>query len=154
MEMIQNRDIIKPNLKYPKDFINKIICGDCLDLIKLIPNNSINAIITDPPYGLNKNGIRNDADLSLFYNIMPECDRVLKNNSFFITFFSTKFLPQLFKNNPFDYFWQIVLYCPEGRVKSPIGYTKYMSCFIFKKGSPKIIRWNKDIFVDTPRKNG
>ena len=152
MEMIQNRDIIKPNLKYPKDFINKIICGDCLDLIKLIPNNSINAIITDPPYGLNKNGIRNDADLSLFYNIMPECYRVLKDNSFFITFFSTKFLPQLFKNNPFDYFWQIVLYCPEGRVKSPIGYTKYMSCFIFKKGSPKIIRWNKDIFVDTPGK--
>ena len=141
---------ILPN--YPKDFINKIICGDCLELIRLIPDNSIDVVLTDPPYGLNKNGIRNDANLSLFYNIMPECYRILKNNSFFITFFSTKFLPQLFKNNPFDYFWQIVLYCPEGRVKSPIGYTKYMSCFIFKKGKPKIIRWNKDIFIDTPGK--
>lgn len=137
---------------YPKDLINKIIYGNCLELIKLIPNNSIDIIFTDPPYGLNKNGVRNDSDLSLFYNVMPECDRVLKNNSFFITFFSTKFLPQLFKNNPFDYFWQIVLYCPEGRVKSPIGYTKYMSCFIFKKGKPKIIHWNKDIFIDTPGK--
>jgi len=140
------------NLNYPEDFINKIIHGDCLELIKLIPNNSIEAIITDPPYGLNKNGVRGDTDLSLFYDIMPECYRVLKDNSFFITFFSTKFLPQLFKNNPFSYFWQIVLYCPEGRVKSPIGYTKYMSCFIFKKGKPKIIRWNKDIFIDTPGK--
>ncbi len=140
------------SLNYPEDFINKIICGDCLELIKLIPDNSIDIVLTDPPYGLNKNGVRNDADLSLFNNIMPECNRVLKNNSFFITFFSTKFLPQLFKNNPFDYFWQIILYCPEGRVKSPIGYTKYMSCFIFKKGEPKIIHWNKDIFIDTPGK--
>jgi len=31
------------------------------------------------------------------------------------------------------YFWQVVLYCPEGRVKSPIGYTKYMSIFISEK---------------------
>jgi len=83
---------------------------------------------------------------------MPECDRVLKNNSFFITFFSTKFLPQLFKNNPFDYFWQIILYCPTSGVNSPIGFTKYMSCFVFKKGNPKILHRNKDIFVDTPGK--
>lgn len=139
-------------LKYPDDFINKIICGDCSELIKLIPPGSIDAILTDPPYGLNKNGIRNDADLCLFYSLLPECNRVLKDNSFFMTFFSTKFLPELFKNNPFSYFWQIVLYCPEGRVKSPIGFTKYMSCFIFKKGNPKIIQWNKDIFKDTPGK--
>jgi site-specific DNA-methyltransferase (adenine-specific) len=143
-------EIIQPNLKYPEDFINKIICGDCLELIKSIPDNSIDAIITDPPYGLNKFGIRNDVDLSLFYKVMPASDRVLKNNSFFVTFFSTKFLPQLFKDNPFKYFWQIVLYCPEGRVKSPIGYTKYMSCFIFKKGNPEMIHWDKDIFIDTP----
>jgi site-specific DNA-methyltransferase (adenine-specific) len=150
--MMLNTNKSEGNLKYPEDFVNKIICGDCLQLIKSIPNNSIDAVVTDPPYGLNKNGVRNDADLSLFYNIMPECDRILKDDSFFITFFSTKCLPQLFKNNKFNYFWQIVLYCPEGRVRSPIGYTKYMSCFIFKKGKPKIIRWNKDIFIDTPGK--
>lgn len=152
MEMILRTNKFNGNLKYPEDFVNKIICGDCLELIKSIPNNSIDAVVTDPPYGLNKNGVRNDSDLSLFYNIMPECDRILKDDSFFITFFSTKFLPQLFKNNKFNYFWQIVLYCPEGRVKSPIGYTKFMSCFIFKKGNPKTIRWNKDIFIDTPGK--
>ena len=77
---------------------------------------------------------------------------VLKKDSFFITFFSTKFLPELFKNNPFGYFWQFVLYCSEGRVKSPIDYTKYMSCFVFKKNNPKIVHQGKDIFVDTPGK--
>jgi len=150
--LISDNSKIIENLIYPEDFVNKIICGDCIELIKLIPNESINAIITDPPYGLSKTGIRNDADLTLFYNILPECNRVLKENSFFITFFSTKFLPRLFENNPFHYFWQIVLYCPEGRVRSPIGFTKFMSCFVFKKGNPKIVRWNKDIFVDTPGK--
>ncbi len=150
MKMVKNREIIYSDLKYPEDFIDKIICGDCLDLIKLIPNNSIDIVLTDPPYGLKKEVISGDADLNLFYKILSECDRVLKDNSFFITFFSTKFLPCLFVNNPFNYFWQIVLYCPEGRVRSPIGYTKFMSCFIFKKGEPKIICWNKDIFVDTP----
>jgi DNA modification methylase len=138
--------------QYPKDLINEIICGDCLKLIKIIPDKEIDCIITDPPYGLNKNGIKNDKDLSLFYAVLPDCHRVLKNDSFFITFFSTKYLPDLFKNNPFNYFWQFVLYCPEGSVRSPIGFTKYMSCFVFKKGSPKLVKWKTDIFKDTPGK--
>lgn len=138
--------------QYPKDFINEIICGDCFELIKLIPDKEINCIVTDPPYGLNTKGITNDTDLSIFYNLLPECYRVLKEDSFFITFFSTKFLPKIFENNPFTYFWQFILYCPEGSVKSPIGFTKYMSCFIFKKGNPKLIKWKTDIFRDTPGK--
>ena len=72
--------------KYPDDFINKIICGDCLELIKSIPDKKIDCVITDPPYGLNKNGIKNDKDLSLFYNILPDCYRVLKDDSYFRLF--------------------------------------------------------------------
>lgn len=139
-------------LSFPNDFINKIICGDCLNLIKRIPDESVDIILTDPPYGLNKKGIKNDVDLSVFYKCLPECCRVLKKNSWFVTFFSTKFLPMIFKNNPFSYFWQIILYCPEGMVKSPIGITKFMSCFVFKKGNPKITQKNRDIFIDTPGK--
>jgi DNA modification methylase len=138
--------------RYPEDFIDKITCGDCFDFIKYIPDNKIDCIITDPPYGLNTKGVRNDTDLTIFYKILPECHRVLKKDSFFITFFSTKFLPKLFENNPFVYFWQFILYCPEGSVKSPIGFTKYMSCFVFKKGNPRLIKWKTDIFRDTPGK--
>jgi len=39
-------------MKYPDDFINKIIQGDCLEIMKEIPDNSIDTIITDPPYAL------------------------------------------------------------------------------------------------------
>jgi len=138
--------------KIGKFELNNIYCIDCLDGLRGLPDQSVDCIITDPPYGLNKKGIHNDADLSLFYSTLPECYRVLKENSFFITFFSTKYLPKLFENNPFKYVWQIILYCPNGGVNSPVGFTKYMSCFVFKRGNPKIIKYNKDIFQDTPGK--
>ena len=130
--------------------LNKIYCMDCLEGLKQLPDKSVDLVLTDPPYGLNKKGIENDESLKQFYNILPECYRVLKNDSFFITFFSTKYIPELFKNNPFTYYWQIILYCPNGSVGSTIGFTKFMSVFIFKKGNPKIKKQNKDIFVDTP----
>jgi len=33
--------------------INKIICGDCLEVMKEWPNDCIDLVVTDPPYGLN-----------------------------------------------------------------------------------------------------
>lgn len=132
--------------------MDTIICGDCLELIKNIPDKTIDCIITDPPYGLNKKGIKNDENLKLFYDILPECYRVLKDDSFFATFFSIKYLPSLFENNPFTYFWQFILYCPNSSVRSPIGFTKYMSCYVFRKGFPRLTRWKTDIFKDTPGK--
>jgi site-specific DNA-methyltransferase (adenine-specific) len=33
--------------------INKIYCMDCLEGLKLIEDNKIDLIITDPPYGIN-----------------------------------------------------------------------------------------------------
>ena len=133
-----------------EEMINKIICGDARYLIKEIPDESIDCIITDPPYGLDSIGIKNDGDLSLFYALLPEFYRVLKRDAFFLTFFSTKYLPLVFQNNPFTYFWQIILYCPHGAVSSPIGFTKFMSCIVFRKNFPKIVKRNKDIFEDTP----
>jgi len=31
--------------------MNKIVCCDCLEGLKKIPDNSVNLVITDPPYG-------------------------------------------------------------------------------------------------------
>lgn len=132
------------------NILNTIQNVDCFDGFKMLPDKSIDLILTDPPYGLNKTGIRNDNDLSVFYASLLESHRVLKDDSFYITFFSTKFLPEIFKNNPFTYYWNFILHCPNGRVSSTIGFTKYMSCMVFKKGNAKIIRKGKDIFMDTP----
>jgi len=39
-------------MKYPDDFINKVVCGDCIEIMKDIPDNSVDTVITDPPYAL------------------------------------------------------------------------------------------------------
>ena len=39
-------------MKYPEDYINKVLCGDCLDLMKGIPDKSVDLVLTDPPYGI------------------------------------------------------------------------------------------------------
>ncbi|MCX6811629.1 MAG: site-specific DNA-methyltransferase [Candidatus Berkelbacteria bacterium] len=39
-------------LNFPKDFLNKIICGDCLEVMKQMPDGSIDLVVTSPPYNL------------------------------------------------------------------------------------------------------
>jgi len=49
-------------LEYPNDFINRIVCGDTLEMMKKIPTGSIALIITSPPYNLKNstgNGMKN-----------------------------------------------------------------------------------------------
>lgn len=40
------------NCTYPKDFINKIICGDCIEVIQQMPEGSVDLVVTSPPYNL------------------------------------------------------------------------------------------------------
>ena len=39
-------------MKFPQDFINKNICGDVLQVMKSIPDHSIDLVVTSPPYNL------------------------------------------------------------------------------------------------------
>jgi len=34
--------------------VDCVICGDCLEVLRGFPDNSIDAVVTDPPYGLNE----------------------------------------------------------------------------------------------------
>ena len=35
-----------------KDIINKVHCADCLGFMKTLPDNSVDLVLTDPPYGI------------------------------------------------------------------------------------------------------
>lgn len=39
-------------MKFPDDYINKIICGDCLEIMKQMPDKCIDLVVTSPPYNL------------------------------------------------------------------------------------------------------
>ena len=69
-------------MKYPEDFINKVICADCLDVMKDIPDKSIDLCLTDFPYGVNyEYDIWKDTPenlTKLINKAMPEILRVSK----------------------------------------------------------------------------
>lgn len=71
--------------------LNKIYCWDCLDVIKSIDDNSIDSIVTDPPYELwfmgkswDSTGIANNVEL------WRECLRVLKPWGHLLSFSGTR----------------------------------------------------------------
>ena len=39
-------------LNFPEDFIDKFICGDAMDVMKQIPDGSVDLVVTSPPYNL------------------------------------------------------------------------------------------------------
>jgi len=54
-----------------------IICGEALEELKKIDSNSIDSIITDPPYGLSFMGKKWDYDVPSV-ELWKECLRILK----------------------------------------------------------------------------
>jgi site-specific DNA-methyltransferase (adenine-specific) len=59
--------------------------GDCLEVLKTIPDNSIDAVVTDPPYGLSFMGKKWDYDVPSV-EIWTECLRVLKPGGHLLSF--------------------------------------------------------------------
>jgi len=71
---------------------------DCLKVLPTIPENSINLIITSPPYniGINYNNYKDKRDdyVDWLINVLDECCRVLKDNGhLFINLSSGKINP-------------------------------------------------------------
>lgn len=50
-----------------ENYINKVIQGDCLEVMKQMPDNSVDLIVTDPPYNLDYTG-RSKGKFSKFDN--------------------------------------------------------------------------------------
>ncbi len=63
--------------------------GNCLDKLKLLSNNSVDSIVTDPPYGLSFMGKKWDYDVPST-EIWQECLRVLKPGGHLLSFFGTR----------------------------------------------------------------
>ena len=67
--------------------LNQIICGDCLEVLKNIPSQSINFVITSPPYYKQRDygkGIGNEENVKEYienlYKVFHECVRVVRSD--------------------------------------------------------------------------
>lgn len=66
-----------------------LMLGDCLKKLTELPDNSVDSIVTDPPYGLSFMGKAWDYDVP-GQNIWEECLRVLKPGGHLLAFFGTR----------------------------------------------------------------
>lgn len=124
-----------------------LINGDCLEVMKDIPDGSIDMILTDPPYGTMK-GARLDGwensktDWDEIINtskMLNECNRVLRTNGALVLFAQEPYTSHLITNQhgnlPFsyrmtwlkDHFANSLI-----AKKAPVNYTEDV-CVFFKK---------------------
>jgi len=85
----------------------KLLQGDCLDLMKDIPDGSIDAIITDPPYGTT--ACKWDSVIP-FDLMWEQLNRIIKPNGAIVLFGSEPFSSALrmsnIKNYKYDWIWE------------------------------------------------
>ena len=67
----------------------KLHLGNCLDHLEFMPDNSVDSIVTDPPYGLSFMGKKWDYDVPVV-EIWAECLRVLKPGGHLLAFAGTR----------------------------------------------------------------
>jgi len=67
----------------------KLIQGDCLEVMKTLPDNSVDACVTDPPYGLKFMGKKWDYKVPSVA-VWSEVLRVLKPGAFLLSFGGTR----------------------------------------------------------------
>ncbi len=85
----------------------QLLHGDCLELMKSIPDKSIDAIITDPPYGTT--ACKWDSVIP-FDLMWEQLNRIIKDNGAIVLFGSEPFSSALrmsnIKNYKYDWVWE------------------------------------------------
>jgi len=78
--------------------LNTVICGDCLEVMRGMEDNSVDLVLTDPPYGTKTDQRGESFMVGEFSNVLPlvlpEIYRVLKNNGAFYCFTSWTQMPE------------------------------------------------------------
>ena len=122
------------------------VLGDARDVLKKLPSESVDAVITDPPWGV---GFDEHDDFDVFLQVRDELYRVMKPDSWLAFFFTPKrvydLVPYLQR---FSYRWMIpYVFAGFGSVsRNPLGtQASYSIVMVFAKGEPKVVTRRKDV---------
>ena len=113
----------------------KLLQGDCIEQMKTIESGSVDAIITDPPYGTTACKWDSVIDFSLMWE---QLNRIIKPNGAIVLFGSEPFSSALrmsnIKNYKYDWIWEKSR--PTGHLnarKQPMRKTEIISLFYNKQ---------------------
>jgi site-specific DNA-methyltransferase (adenine-specific) len=135
----------------------QLIKGDCLEVMKNIPNGSIDAIITDPPYGTTAC----KWDSVIFFNLMWEqLNRIIKPNGAIVLFATQPFTSTLTLSNinNFRHQWQWIKNRPTGAFSAkymPMKSNEDILVFGLNKVNyyPIMVKRTEKEFKESYRKN-
>jgi len=119
--------------------LGKYYLGDSTELIKEVPEGSVDAIVTDPPFfDHTKHGV---GTYKAYQDILPDLCRVLKKDSWFIVYFPSNRLPELFLDTTkyFTYVDRFIVEFKSTTTKGAFGDKRTLELCVFKKGSPRIV---------------
>ena len=136
--------------------VNKIYNMNCLDGLKSIDDESIDYIVTDPPYNVGKD-VWDFGVLDLLDNCAKECARVLKKEGIMYWFVPTRHLLKIgfLISQYIPYRWSFIWNTPNNMLTGDVGFSKYTAILIFSNAKSihrnmqdlKSINWK-------PNKNG
>lgn len=123
--------------------LNQIIEGDCAAVLKTLPANAIDLIVTDPPYLVNyrdRSGrtVANDGGKADFLCAFSDLYRVLKPNSFCVCFYGWNRVDEFFAA------WRSAGFRPAGHIVWEKQYTsstrflqyRHEQAYLLVKGNP------------------
>ncbi len=126
-------------------FTNQILHGDCIQVMRQMPANSVDFILTDPPYLVNyrdRDGrsIRNDTDDTWLKPAMAEAYRVLKQDRVAVMFYGWTKVDAFFEA------WRGAGFKPVGHIVFRKGYSsksrflryQHEQAFLLAKGRPPL----------------
>jgi len=119
---------------YYQDEWVTIYHGDCREILPLIPDKSIDLVLTDPPYGIDKA----DWDVEFILpeiipadimGLMPGVWNILK-------------CPQ--KIGGLSYRWQIIAHLVNGMTRGAIGFGNYIPCLVYARDNISLYHKSTD----------
>jgi len=120
----------------------QLLKGDCLELMKSIPDGSIDAIITDPPYGTTACKWDSVIDFTLMWE---QLNRIIKPNGAIVLFGSEPFSSALRMSNikNYKYDWYLKKTQADGFLNAknqPLREYELVSVFNVKKYNPQLLK--------------
>ena len=92
------KELVKESYFYTKN--GMLLHGDCFEYLKKIPNQSVDLVITDPPYGIDyksfrtlKGGIKNDNTLEWAEDFFKDLSQKVKPDSHLYCFTDFEMMP-------------------------------------------------------------
>ena len=115
-------------MKYPDDYLDKIVHGNCLEVMKAIPDTELDGVLIDPPYG-EAMGYEGDDTVGeaedLLGKFLKGIEPKVKRNGHVVIFWTMRNLDiciDCLRSSGFMYRRTLSMYLPKGNARPYLGW--------------------------------